>query len=107
MSPFLVTCMVLTAVLIAAGLFRVYAGPTVFDRLVAVAMVSVNGIIVLVLLGLAFERPDLFFDIALGFAMLAFLFPVVLGRYFERHGTTPGQGTEVDRRRAGAGEEPR
>jgi len=85
MSPFLVTCMVVTSVLIALGLYRVFAGPTVFDRLVAVAMVSVNGIIVLVLLGLAFERPDLFFDIALGFAMLAFLFPVVLGRYFERH----------------------
>lgn len=86
MNTFLVTCMVLTAALIAAGLYRVYAGPTVFDRLVAVAMVSVNGIVVLVLLGLAFERPDLFFDIALGFAMLAFLFPVVLGRYFERYG---------------------
>jgi multicomponent Na+:H+ antiporter subunit F len=92
MSTFLVTCMVLTAVLIAAGLYRVYAGPTVFDRLVAVAMVSVNGIVVLVLLGLAFERPDLFFDIALGFAMLAFLFPVVLGRYFERHGNDPATG---------------
>lgn len=87
MNTFLVTCMVLTAVLITAGLYRVYAGPTVFDRLVAVAMVSVNGIVVLVLLGLGFERPDLFFDIALGFAMLAFLFPVVLGRYFERQGS--------------------
>jgi multicomponent Na+:H+ antiporter subunit F len=86
MSAFLVTCMVLTAVMIAAGLYRVYAGPTVFDRLVAVAMVSVNGLVVLVLLGLAFERPDMFLDIAIGFAMLAFLFPVVLGRYFERQG---------------------
>lgn len=92
MNTFLVTCMVLTAALIAAGLYRVYAGPTVFDRLVAVAMVSVNGIVVLVLLGLAFERPDLFFDIALGFAMLAFLFPVVLGRYFERHGNNRDRG---------------
>lgn len=84
MSVFLVSCMVLTAVLIALGLYRVYAGPTVFDRLVAVAMVSVNGLVILVLLGLAFERPDMFLDIAIGFAMLAFLFPVVLGRYFER-----------------------
>jgi multicomponent Na+:H+ antiporter subunit F len=93
MSTFLVTCMVLTAVLIAAGLYRVFAGPTVFDRLVAVAMVSVNGIVVLVLLGLTFERPDLFFDIALGFAMLAFLFPIVLGRYFERRGNDHEAGT--------------
>lgn len=92
MSAFLVTCMVLTAALIALGLYRVFAGPTVFDRLVAVAMVSVNGLVILVLLGLAFERPDMFFDIAIGFAMLAFLFPVVLGRYFERQRREPAGG---------------
>lgn len=96
MSTFLVTCMVVTAVLIAAGLYRVFAGPTVFDRLVAVAMVSVNGIVILVLLGLTYERPDLFFDIAVGFAMLAFLFPIVLGRYFERHGNDRERGSTTD-----------
>ncbi|MFP4148970.1 MAG: monovalent cation/H+ antiporter complex subunit F [Nitriliruptoraceae bacterium] len=91
MSVFLISCMVFTAVLIALGLYRVYAGPTVFDRLVAVAMVSVNGLVILVLLGLAFERPDMFLDIAIGFAMLAFLFPVVLGRYFERQSRAHAQ----------------
>jgi multicomponent Na+:H+ antiporter subunit F len=83
MSGFLVGSLLLVAVLIAIGLYRVYAGPTVFDRLVAVALVSVNGVVVLVLLGFAFERPVLFIDIALGFALLTFLLPIALGRYFE------------------------
>jgi multicomponent Na+:H+ antiporter subunit F len=83
MSPFLVASLLIVAILIAIGLYRVWAGPTVFDRLVAVALVSVNGVIVLVLLGIALERPTLFFDIALGFALLAFLLPITLGRYFE------------------------
>ncbi len=83
MSTFLVIALLTVAILIAIGLYRVWAGPTVFDRLIAVALVSVNGVVVLVLLGVALERPVLLFDIALGFALLAFLLPITLGRYFE------------------------
>jgi multicomponent Na+:H+ antiporter subunit F len=83
MSTFLVVSLIVVAILIATGLYRVWAGPTVFDRIVAVALVSVNGVVVLVLLGFAFEQPVLFLDIALGFALLAFLLPIALGRYFE------------------------
>jgi multicomponent Na+:H+ antiporter subunit F len=83
MSPFLLGVLIVTAVLTAAALIRVVIGPTVFDRLVAVALLSVNAVVLLVLLGFVFERGDLFLDIALVFAMLSFLLPVVLGRYFE------------------------
>jgi multicomponent Na+:H+ antiporter subunit F len=88
-STFLVACLLTITLLIAVGLYRVWAGPTVFDRLVAVALVSVNGVVVLVLLGITLERPDLFFDIALGFALLAFLLPIALGRYFDEQGEIP------------------
>lgn len=83
MNGLLVGMLIAVALLIAAGLHRVYAGPTVFDRLVAVALVSVNGVVVIVLLGFAFDRAALFLDIALGYALLAFLLPIALGRYFE------------------------
>ena len=83
MSPFIGFALLVVATLIAVALYRVWAGPTVFDRLVAVALVSVNGVVVIVLLGVGLERPNLFFDIALGFASLAFLLPIALGRYFE------------------------
>jgi multicomponent Na+:H+ antiporter subunit F len=85
-SGFLIGMLIAVAVLIAVGLYRVYAGPTVFDRLVAVALVSVNGVVVIVLLGFAFDRAVLFLDIALGYALLAFLLPITLGRYFEGRG---------------------
>jgi multicomponent Na+:H+ antiporter subunit F len=90
-SGFLVGALIAVALLIAVGLHRVYAGPSVFDRLVAVALVSVNGVVVIVLLGFAFDRAALFLDIALGYALLAFLLPIALGRYFE------GRGRERDR----------
>lgn len=88
MSPFLTTVLLIMAALIAVGLHRVWAGPTVFDRLVAVSLVAVNGIVIIVLLGFILERPALFLDIALAYAMLAFLLPIALGRYFERHSDT-------------------
>lgn len=83
---FLVGATLVIALLIGAGLLRVHAGPTVFDRLVAVSLVSVNGVALIALVGFLLERPALFLDIALGFALLAFLLPLTLGRFFERTG---------------------
>lgn len=83
MTGFLLGVLVVIGFLIVVALARVALGPTVFDRLVAVALVSVNGVVGLVVLGFYFERPGLFLDIALGFALLAFLLPVALGKYVE------------------------
>jgi multicomponent Na+:H+ antiporter subunit F len=89
MSGFLTGVAVVIALLITLGLYRVKAGPTVFDRLIAFALVSVNGIVLIVVLGFVFERPTLFLDIALGFALLTFLLPIALGRYFEGASPSP------------------
>ena len=83
MTAFLVFLLIAMALLIAVGLHRVWFGPTVFDRLIAVALVSVNGVVVIVLLGFVLGRPVLFLDIALAYALLVFLLPIALGRYFE------------------------
>ncbi|WP_052667119.1 monovalent cation/H+ antiporter complex subunit F [Nitriliruptor alkaliphilus] len=106
MSPFLLGFTLVVAVLILVGLHRVWVGPTVFDRLIAVALLTVNGVIVLVLLGFLFERPAFYLDIALAYALLAFVLPIAISRYFERPeprevrdhpspGDAPGE--EVDR----------
>jgi multicomponent Na+:H+ antiporter subunit F len=86
LDPLLVVASVLISVLIAAGLMRVHAGPTVFDRLVAVSLVSVNGVALIAILGFLLGRAALFLDIALGFALLVFLLPLTLGRFFDRTG---------------------
>lgn len=95
MSIFLITMLLTVGVMIAVGLYRVFAGPTVFDRLVAVSLLTVNSVVMIVVLGFVFDRPALFLDIALSYALLAFLFPIALARYFERRTTsahhTPGE----------------
>jgi multicomponent Na+:H+ antiporter subunit F len=86
LDPSLTVATIVVALLIGAGLLRVYAGPTVFDRLVAVSLVSVNGVVIIVLVGFLLGRPALFLDIALGFALLVFLLPLALGRFFDAGG---------------------
>jgi multicomponent Na+:H+ antiporter subunit F len=83
MSSFLLGATVAVALLIVLGLYRIAVGPTVFDRLVATALVTANGVVLLVLTGFLFDRVELFVDIAIAYALLAFLLPLALGRYFE------------------------
>jgi multicomponent Na+:H+ antiporter subunit F len=83
MSLFLLAATVAVALLIILGLYRIAVGPSVFDRLVATALVTANGVVLLALTGFVFERVDMFVDIAIAYALLAFLLPVALGKYFE------------------------
>jgi multicomponent Na+:H+ antiporter subunit F len=83
MSGFLLGATIAVALLIVLGLYRIAVGPSVFDRLVATALVTANGVVLLVLTGFLFDRVELFVDIAIAYALLAFLLPLALGRFFE------------------------
>ena len=95
MTTFLWVAALFVGVLMAVGLHRVWAGPTVFDRLVAVALVTANSVVVVVLVAAAGDRVGVVVDIALGYALLAFVLPVAVARYLEQrneHPTPPGEG---------------
>ena len=82
MSLFLIAVALVVAATTTVGLYRVQVGPTVFDRLIAIALLTVNTVVLIALLGFIFERPIFFLDIALSYALLTFVFPIALGRYF-------------------------
>lgn len=83
MDTFFLGALLVVVAVVLAGLIRVWRGPTGLDRLVAIALVSVNGVVALVLLGFYFDRPVFFLDIALGFALLTFLLPIAFGKFVE------------------------
>jgi len=64
--------------------YRVYKGPTVFDRLLGAAAVGSKTLTLILLFGLLFDRMGLFIDISLGYAMLNFVGAIALGKYFRR-----------------------
>ena len=86
MTAFLLTMTLLVSLFIIVAIYRVAKGPTVFDRVVASALAAVNGVVVLLLVSSLFDRIDMFVDIALSYALLAFLLPIGVGKYLERKG---------------------
>jgi multicomponent Na+:H+ antiporter subunit F len=81
-SIFLTTAL-LIAVAIALSLYRVVAGPGVFNRTAGVNIIGTKTIALLVVMGYYFERPY-FFDIALLYAMINFIGTLVFAKYLER-----------------------
>lgn len=75
----LTAAMVVTAVLF----YRLLAGRTPFDRLLAAGAIGTNAVILLVLTGFVFERPDMFVDLALVYALLNFIGTVAVSKYLE------------------------
>ena len=76
--------------LVGLGMFfaviRLIKGPSVSDRVVALDTLNVITIGLIALLAFTFEN-SLFLDIALVYAILAFMETIVFGRYLEgKHG---------------------
>lgn len=101
MNAFLVVATIAVGALIALALHRVVRGPTIPDRLVGTALATANSVILLVLVGFVFGRIDMFVDIALAYAVLAFLFPIALAKQYARNRDgEPMRGDAPMRRRA-------
>jgi multicomponent Na+:H+ antiporter subunit F len=82
---FLAAAVVLLA-LVLVYLYRLVAGPTVFDRVLGLSGFGTKTTLVLLLTGAVYERLDMFVDISLAYALLSFVGSLAAARYFERGG---------------------
>jgi multicomponent Na+:H+ antiporter subunit D len=64
------------SLLILVSLYRAVFGPTVLDRLIGVNAVGSKTITLLILIGLIYQRVDMFVDIALAYAIIRVMFTV-------------------------------
>jgi multicomponent Na+:H+ antiporter subunit F len=83
MSILLLVLAFVIGVLTITAVFGVARGPTVIDRLLSSSFGAVSSGVLLMLIGFIFGRPELFIDIGLSYALLAFLFPLAFARYLE------------------------
>ncbi len=89
MTAFLLgLCFVIGGVVLLAvvGIVR---GPTAYDRILATSLAVANSVAILAILAFTFDRPGTFFDIALGYALLAFLFPLAFARFLGKEDAAP------------------
>jgi len=73
-------------VLVTAYLYRLAAGPTVFDRLLGLSGFGTTTTLIFLLIGAVYERLDMFVDVSLAYALLMFIGSLAAARYFERGG---------------------
>jgi multicomponent Na+:H+ antiporter subunit F len=86
MKTFLFCVLVVLAILIGAYLYRVLRGPTVFDRVLGLNGISTKAIILLIVIGIYFERVDMFIDISTGYALLNLVGALAVAKYLEEKG---------------------
>ncbi|MEK9726889.1 MAG: monovalent cation/H+ antiporter complex subunit F [Candidatus Margulisiibacteriota bacterium] len=66
-------------------LYRIIVGPTVIDRILAVNVIGTKSIVILVLIGILFNRIEMFIDIAIGYGLLNFIASLAAAKYFKKH----------------------
>jgi len=83
MTTLLAILAFIVGLLTISAIFGVARGPTVIDRLLSSSFGAVSSVVLLMLIGFIYGRPELFVDIGLSYALLAFLFPLAFARYLE------------------------
>lgn len=79
-ATFALGCFVLGLV---CAVIRLLRGPTASDRVLALDTVYINGMLILLVLGLQFNS-DLYFDIALLISMFGFVGSVAMAKFLLR-----------------------
>ncbi|MBU2510587.1 pH regulation protein F [bacterium] len=70
--------------LMILSLYRAVFGPTTLDRLIGVNAIGSKTTALLVLIGLIFNRVDMFVDIAIAYSMLNFIAVLAASKYFQK-----------------------
>jgi multicomponent Na+:H+ antiporter subunit F len=75
-----------TFLFIGVYLFRVLKGPTIFDRVLGLNGISTKAIISLIVIGVYFDRVDMFIDISTGYALINLVGALAVAKYLEEKG---------------------
>ncbi|MBA3017446.1 MAG: pH regulation protein F [Proteobacteria bacterium] len=91
MDTFFITTGVILGLLTLVCLYRVVAGPTVLDRIIAVGAIGNKTTAILLLMGMIFGRVEMFVDISISYALLNFIATLGAAKYFRvRKSIVPG-----------------
>ena len=81
MEDFFIYLSVVLTVIIFIPLYRVIAGPTLYDRMLGAGTVATKTMVLILVVGFAFGRIDMFIDITLAYATLNFIGVIAIAKY--------------------------
>jgi len=73
-------------VLVFLCLYRVTFGPNVLNRAAGLSAVGTKTLIILLFMGVIYDRVEMFVDISMVYALLNFLGTLVLAKYIKQSG---------------------
>jgi multicomponent Na+:H+ antiporter subunit F len=86
--------------LMLLALLRIFAGPTIIDRIMGANVIGTKTTVLLVIIGVIYGRVEMFVDIALAYAMLNFIVTIGASRYFMHHKNVQAGGYVRRRRKS-------
>ena len=84
METFFVMSGIAILLLMVPILYRIVVGPTAIDRIVAVNVIGTKTTVLLIIIGMLFQRVEMFVDFALTYALLNFIGSLAAARFFDR-----------------------
>ena len=82
-NNFLLICLIALILSIVAAIYRVYKGPSITDRVMALDNIGINIIAMIAVLSMYF-RTTAYLDIILLLGILSFVGTIAFARYIER-----------------------
>lgn len=77
---------VILTIIIFIPLYRVLVGPTLYDRMLGAGAIATKTMVLILLIGLMFNRLDMFIDITLAYAILNFIGTIAIAKYLDTRG---------------------
>ncbi len=81
MRTFFLYYTVVLAIIIFLPLYRVFKGPTVFDRMLGAGAIGTKTMVLILAIGFIFHRLDMFVDITLAYAILNFIGTIAIAKF--------------------------
>ena len=81
MEDYFIYLSVILTIIIFIPLYRVIAGPTLYDRILGAGAIATKTMVIILVVGFAFGRIDMFIDITLAYATLNFIGVIAIAKY--------------------------
>jgi len=87
MENYFIYLSVILTVIIFIPLYRVLVGPKVYDRILGAGAIATKTMVLILVIGLVFNRLDMFIDITLAYAILNFIGTIAIAKYLDTRTT--------------------
>jgi multicomponent Na+:H+ antiporter subunit F len=86
MDKYFIYLSVVLTVIIFIPLYRVLMGPTLYDRVLGAGAIATKTMVLILVIGLVFNRLDMFIDITMAYAILNFIGTIAIAKYLGTRG---------------------